>query len=59
VQEWCEKQVEFSITRGKPQKTEAMKAGSARHIELEIEVRIFDFFAICKIVYIFFYGHWL
>ncbi|KAH8937593.1 hypothetical protein BDL97_16G036200 [Sphagnum fallax] len=36
--EWCEKQVEFSLTRGKPQKTEAMKAGSARHVELEIEV---------------------
>jgi exonuclease V len=48
VQEWCEKQVEFSITRGKPQKTEAMKAGSARHVELEIEVRNFDFLQFVK-----------
>jgi hypothetical protein len=46
--EWCEKQVEFSITRGKPQKTEAMKAGCARHVELEIEVRNFDFLQFVK-----------
>ena len=40
-QEWCEKQVEFTKLLGKPKQTEAMKAGSARHAELEIEVRIF------------------
>lgn len=48
MQEWCEKQVEFSITQGKPQKTEAMKAGSARHVELEIEVRNFYFLQFVK-----------
>ncbi|CAM6083918.1 unnamed protein product [Calypogeia fissa] len=36
--EWCEKQVEFSLNRGKPEQTPAMKAGSARHLELEKEV---------------------
>ncbi|XP_024534885.1 exonuclease V, chloroplastic [Selaginella moellendorffii] len=36
--EWCEKQVEFSFLRGKPPKTSAMQAGSARHVELESEV---------------------
>ena len=37
-QEWCEKQVEFTKRLGKPKQTQAMKAGSARHAELEIEV---------------------
>lgn len=36
--EWCEKQVEFAKRLGKPKQTEAMKAGSARHAELEVEV---------------------
>ncbi|KAG0563073.1 hypothetical protein KC19_8G003100 [Ceratodon purpureus] len=36
--EWCEKQVEFTKLLGKPKQTEAMRAGSARHAELEIEV---------------------
>ncbi|KAG6558252.1 hypothetical protein Mapa_000002 [Marchantia paleacea] len=36
--EWCEKQVEFSMTRGKAEKTPAMKAGSERHLQLEVEV---------------------
>ncbi|KAG0554262.1 hypothetical protein KC19_12G077600 [Ceratodon purpureus] len=36
--EWCEKQVEFTKRLGKPKQTEAMKAGSARHAELEVEV---------------------
>ncbi|KAL2635259.1 hypothetical protein R1flu_006738 [Riccia fluitans] len=36
--EWCEKQVEFSMTRGKPEATPAMKAGTVRHVQLEVEV---------------------
>ncbi|KAL8496742.1 hypothetical protein ACS0TY_020423 [Phlomoides rotata] len=36
--EWCEKQMEFSLHLGKPKKTKAMKAGSARHVALEAEV---------------------
>ncbi|XP_020522183.1 exonuclease V, chloroplastic isoform X2 [Amborella trichopoda] len=36
--EWCEKQMEFILVRGKPEKTVAMKAGSTRHTELEAEV---------------------
>ncbi|KAK6142033.1 hypothetical protein DH2020_013862 [Rehmannia glutinosa] len=36
--EWCEKQMEFILLRGKPKKTKAMKAGSARHVVLEEEV---------------------
>jgi hypothetical protein len=30
--------VEFTKTLGKPKQTEAMKASSARHAELEVEV---------------------
>lgn len=30
--------MEFSLIHGKPEKTEAMKAGSDRHTELEKEV---------------------
>ncbi|XP_074570649.1 exonuclease V, chloroplastic isoform X2 [Curcuma longa] len=37
-QEWCEKQLEFSLCRGKPKRTDAMKAGSDRHSQLEKEV---------------------
>ncbi|KAL6506326.1 hypothetical protein OROGR_024507 [Orobanche gracilis] len=36
--EWCEKQMEFILLLGKPKKTKAMKAGSARHVVLEEEV---------------------
>eukprot|EP00268_Persea_americana_P054561 TRINITY_DN6258_c0_g1_i1.p1 TRINITY_DN6258_c0_g1~~TRINITY_DN6258_c0_g1_i1.p1 ORF type:complete len:416 (-),score=86.40 TRINITY_DN6258_c0_g1_i1:624-1871(-) len=36
--EWCEKQMEFILLHGKPKRTNAMKAGSARHAELEEEV---------------------
>ncbi|KAL3653080.1 hypothetical protein CASFOL_002761 [Castilleja foliolosa] len=36
--EWCEKQMEFILLRGKPKRTKAMKAGSARHVVLEEEV---------------------
>ncbi|KAL3692413.1 hypothetical protein R1sor_006064 [Riccia sorocarpa] len=36
--EWCEKQVEFSMTKGKPAPTPAMKAGTVRHVQLEVEV---------------------
>lgn len=36
--EWCEKQTEFILLFGKPKKTKAMKAGSARHVVLEEEV---------------------
>ncbi|XP_010253550.1 PREDICTED: exonuclease V, chloroplastic isoform X2 [Nelumbo nucifera] len=36
--EWCEKQMEFSLLRGKPKKTKAMEAGTARHEKLEEEV---------------------
>ncbi|KAG8387721.1 hypothetical protein BUALT_Bualt02G0050900 [Buddleja alternifolia] len=36
--EWCEKQMEFTLLFGKPQRTKAMKAGSARHVALEEEV---------------------
>lgn len=36
--EWCEKQMEFSLHLGKPKKTKAMIAGSARHVALEEEV---------------------
>ncbi|XP_075497832.1 exonuclease V, chloroplastic-like [Primulina tabacum] len=36
--EWCEKQMEFFLLLGRPKSTEAMKAGSARHMELEEEV---------------------
>ncbi|RRT51705.1 hypothetical protein B296_00025113 [Ensete ventricosum] len=37
-QEWCEKQMEFALTHGKPARTVAMKAGSDRHSQLEKEV---------------------
>nr|XP_019710485.1 exonuclease V, chloroplastic isoform X1 [Elaeis guineensis] len=36
--EWCEKQMEFVLLHGKPKRTEAMKAGSDRHTQLEKEV---------------------
>ena len=36
-QEWCEKQMEFVLEHGKPERTEAMKAGSERHAQLEQE----------------------
>ncbi|KAL0460235.1 UNVERIFIED_CONTAM: Exonuclease V, chloroplastic [Sesamum latifolium] len=36
--EWCEKQMEFILLVGKPGKTKAMQAGSARHAALEGEV---------------------
>ncbi|KAI3450522.1 hypothetical protein Pfo_007187 [Paulownia fortunei] len=36
--EWCEKQMEFILLFGKPKKTKAMQAGSARHVVLEEEV---------------------
>ncbi|XP_031484897.1 exonuclease V, chloroplastic isoform X2 [Nymphaea colorata] len=36
--EWCEKQMEFVLTRGRRELTEAMKAGSFRHQQLEEEV---------------------
>ncbi|KAL7264692.1 hypothetical protein ACSBR1_002619 [Camellia fascicularis] len=36
--EWCEKQMEFSLLFGKPEKTKAMKGGIARHAVLEEEV---------------------
>ncbi|KAK2968962.1 hypothetical protein RJ640_012416 [Escallonia rubra] len=36
--EWCEKQMEYFLTIGKPEATKAMKAGSARHAVLEKEV---------------------
>ncbi|XP_042419975.1 exonuclease V, chloroplastic-like isoform X3 [Zingiber officinale] len=36
--EWCEKQMEFLLHWGKPKRTEAMKAGSDRHSQLEKEV---------------------
>ncbi|XP_023750287.1 exonuclease V, chloroplastic [Lactuca sativa] len=36
--EWCEKQQEFFLLRGKPKASKAMKAGSARHAVLEAEV---------------------
>uniref|UniRef100_A0A803L3T3 Exonuclease V n=1 Tax=Chenopodium quinoa TaxID=63459 RepID=A0A803L3T3_CHEQI len=36
--EWCEKQMEFLLTYGRPEKTKAMKAGIARHAKLEEEV---------------------
>ncbi|KAL2488833.1 Exonuclease V [Forsythia ovata] len=36
--EWCEKQMEFFLLFGKPKMTKAMKAGIARHWELEEEV---------------------
>ncbi|RZC70392.1 hypothetical protein C5167_033514 [Papaver somniferum] len=36
--EWCEKQMEFVLLRGKPKATRAMKAGTARHTKLEEEV---------------------
>ncbi|RLN30114.1 exonuclease V, chloroplastic-like [Panicum miliaceum] len=36
--EWCEKQMEFMLKHGKPERTEAMKAGSDRHAQLEDEV---------------------
>ncbi|OVA18149.1 Exonuclease V [Macleaya cordata] len=36
--EWCEKQMEFVLLRGKPKDSEAMKAGKARHTKLEEEV---------------------
>ncbi|KAK1283111.1 hypothetical protein QJS10_CPB21g01201 [Acorus calamus] len=37
-EEWCEKQMEFILLHGKPKQTDAMKAGSSRHAELEKEV---------------------
>ncbi|KAL4578351.1 hypothetical protein LXL04_014473 [Taraxacum kok-saghyz] len=36
--EWCEKQQEFFLLRGRPKASKAMKAGSARHAVLEEEV---------------------
>ncbi|KAL3850760.1 hypothetical protein ACJIZ3_012642 [Penstemon smallii] len=36
--EWCEKRIEFELLFGKPKKSQAMKAGSARHVALEEEV---------------------
>ncbi|XP_021836911.2 exonuclease V, chloroplastic isoform X2 [Spinacia oleracea] len=36
--EWCEKQMEFVLTIGRPEKTNAMKAGITRHAKLEEEV---------------------
>ncbi|KAG6619850.1 hypothetical protein I3843_13G093400 [Carya illinoinensis] len=36
--EWCEKQMEFVLLRAKRKTTKAMKAGSARHTNLEEEV---------------------
>jgi len=38
--EWCEKQMEFTLILGRPEKTAAMKLGSARHTELETEVLV-------------------
>ncbi|KAF9593814.1 hypothetical protein IFM89_025523 [Coptis chinensis] len=35
---WCEKKVEFELNLGKPKVTNAMKAGRARHKQLENEV---------------------
>uniref|UniRef100_A0A0E0KXZ6 Exonuclease V, chloroplastic n=1 Tax=Oryza punctata TaxID=4537 RepID=A0A0E0KXZ6_ORYPU len=35
--EWCEKQMEFVLEHGKPERTQAMKAGSERHAQLEQE----------------------
>ncbi|KAF3788983.1 hypothetical protein EJ110_NYTH19775 [Nymphaea thermarum] len=37
IMEWCEKQMEFVLTRGRRELTEAMKAGSLRHQQLEEE----------------------
>jgi hypothetical protein len=37
-QEWCDKQQEFVLEHGKPEMTQAMKAGSERHAQLEQEV---------------------
>jgi hypothetical protein len=37
-QEWCDKQMEFVLEHGKPERTQAMKAGSDRHAQLEHEV---------------------
>ncbi|KAF9596738.1 hypothetical protein IFM89_012937 [Coptis chinensis] len=36
--EWCEKKMEYGLTRGKPKATDAMKAGTDRHAKLEQEV---------------------
>ncbi|KAK9124335.1 hypothetical protein Sjap_013937 [Stephania japonica] len=36
--EWCEKQMEFVLFHGKPKVSQAMKAGSDRHVKLEEEV---------------------
>ncbi|XP_057248117.1 exonuclease V, chloroplastic isoform X2 [Beta vulgaris subsp. vulgaris] len=36
--EWCEKQMEFFLSFGRPEKTNAMKAGITRHAKLEEEV---------------------
>lgn len=38
-QEWCQKQMEFMLELGKPERTEAMKAGLDRHAQLDEEVR--------------------
>ncbi|KAF0923999.1 hypothetical protein E2562_008349 [Oryza meyeriana var. granulata] len=35
--EWCEKQMEFVLEHGRPERTQAMKAGSERHAQLEQE----------------------
>ncbi|CAI7886074.1 unnamed protein product [Closterium sp. NIES-53] len=37
-QEWCEQRVVFSLARGKPPPTAAMRAGAERHAALEREV---------------------
>ncbi|RLM64464.1 exonuclease V, chloroplastic-like [Panicum miliaceum] len=36
--EWCEKQMEFVPEHSKPERNEAMRAGSERHVQLEQEV---------------------
>ncbi|KAF6134721.1 hypothetical protein GIB67_002122 [Kingdonia uniflora] len=36
--EWCEKQMEFILLRGKPKATKEMKVGKERHAKLEEEV---------------------
>ncbi|KAK1320258.1 hypothetical protein QJS10_CPA03g01279 [Acorus calamus] len=38
--EWCEKQMEFILLHGQPKQTNAMKAGSSRHAELEKHLKM-------------------
>ncbi|KAG2624327.1 hypothetical protein PVAP13_3KG122427 [Panicum virgatum] len=40
--EWCEKQMEFVLKHGKPERTEAMKAGLDRHAQLEHHENVFQ-----------------